>query len=288
MKNMPKQNFLFMCLILLIFSCSKPKDKVLFSSSRNGNSDIFVMDGNGKNIRPLTESSFEEWGPTWISENQISFLRQTKDSILRIEMDLTTRYELTPKHPSNCTLDDKNMLYSGKFEAYTCKKDIFIIDSTKRDTLNITSTLDGTANYPSWGHDGQNILFTSNHSGSNEIYMFALESKELSQLTNSESNNERGDLSPDGTFLVFSSDYFEKGNQDIVLKDLESGTLKNISESSGMELIARFSNDGTQIFYGSNQDGNWEIYLYNLKNETHTRLTTNKAFDGDPRILNIK
>jgi len=285
---MLKRNFLSLFAILLIYSCSKPKEEILFSSSRNGNSDIFIMDQDGKNVQQITESSFEEWGPTWISENQISFLRQTKDSILRIEMDLTTKYELALHHPYNCILDDKNMLYSGKFEAYTCNKDIFIIDTAIQDTINITGTLDGIANYPSWDHDGQNVLFTSNHSGSNEIYKYTVDSKELSQLTNSEANNERGDLAPSGKLLVYSSDYFEDGNQDIVLKDLESGTLKNISESSGMELIARFSNDGTKIFYGSNKDGNWEIYVYHLKNETHTRLTANEAFDGDPRILKTK
>ena len=114
---MLKRNFLSLFAILLIYSCSKPKEEILFSSSRNGNSDIFIMDQDGENVQQITESSFEEWGPTWISENQISFLRQTKDSILRIEMDLITKYELALHHPYNCILDDKNMLYSGKFEA---------------------------------------------------------------------------------------------------------------------------------------------------------------------------
>ena len=55
-----------------------------------------------------------------------------------------------------------------------------------------------------------------------------------------------------------------------------------------MELIARFSNDGRKIYFGTNQDDNWEIYVYDLDTEMQTRLTNNKEFDGDPRILKIE
>ena len=134
----------------------------------------------------------------------------------------------------------------------------------------------------------QSLIFTSNHLGSNQLFQYDIESKQTLQLTNSNSNNERGELSPNRKLLVYSSDYFEKGNQDIVVKDLENGEVKNITNSPGMDLIARFSNDGKNIYFGTNKDGNWEIYIYNLDTEKQTRLTNNEAFDGDPRILKTK
>ena len=273
---------------LLISSCSQNKEQLLFSSSRNGNSDIFIMDVNGENKRALTHSEFEEWGPTWINQGEISFLRQTGDSIYRVKLNLKTKKESRLKHPSNCTLDDKNILYSGQFELYICKNDIFIFNSKTQNTTNITHEMEGVANYPSWSYDGKSIVFTSNHLGTNQLFEYNIESKQTLQLTDSNSNNERGELSPNRRLLVYSSDYFEKQNQDIVLKDLESGEIKNLSMSPGMELIARFSSDGNKIFFGTNKDANWEIYVYDLISENQTRLTNNEEFDGDPRILKSK
>lgn len=275
-------------LILLISSCTPKKESVLFSSSRNGNSDVFIMDSDGKNKKALTQAESEEWGPTWINKNEISFLRQTEDSIFRVKLNLKTKKESRLSHPTKCLLDDKNILYSNDLEAYTCKNDIFIFNSTTNETINITSNLEGVANYPSWSHDGKSLVFTSNHLGTNQLFQYDVDSKKTLQLTQSNSNNERGELSPNGKFLVYSSDKFEKGNQDIVLKDLSSGNIKNISKSPGMELIARFSNDGKKIYFGTNKDKNWEIYIYKLDTEKETRLTNNKEFDGDPRILKNK
>ncbi|MEO1030478.1 MAG: hypothetical protein AAFX55_03685 [Bacteroidota bacterium] len=285
---MIKQFTFLLCSILLFSGCSQKKENLLFSSSRHGNSDIFIMDTDGGHIRALTQTDFEEWGPTWINENEISFLRQTKDSIFRIKLNLKTNKESKLKHPTNCLLDDKNVLYSGQLELYTCNSDIFLFNSKTNKTISITDNMEGVANYPSWSYDGKSVVFTSNHLGINQLFEYEIDSKNVIQLTNTNANNERGELSPNRKFLVYSSDYFEKGNQDIVFKDLENGKIKNLSKSLGMELIARFSNGGKKIFFGTNKDGNWEIYVYDIGTERQTRLTNNKEFDGDPRILKSK
>lgn len=284
---MIKNIYYLFVISILVSACSKPKERILFSSSKNGNSDIFIMDFDGKNKAVLTKSKFEEWGPTWINENEISFLRQVKDSIFRIKLHLKTKEETNLAHPSTCILNDKNVLYSlkNKFKLYSCKQDIFIVNSKTKAIKNITKNIDGNARYPSWSNNGKSILYTSNHLGNNQIFKYTVSSEKLTQLTETNANNERGELSPNNKNLVYSSDYFEKGNQDILIKYLETGEIKNISNSPGMELIARFSNDGNMLFYGSNKDGNWEIYAYNIETQMHSRLTNNQVFDGDPRIL---
>lgn len=245
------------------------------------------MDANGKNQTALTQTEIEEWGPTWINENEITFLRQIGDSIVRIKLDLKTKKETQLQHPTNCILDDKNVLYSmsSNHQLYSCKNDIFIINKDTDELLNITENIQGNALYPTWSNNGKNVVYTSNHLGSNDIFRYEIKSKKITQLTNSIHNNERGELSPNGKLLVYSSDYFEKGNQDIVIKNLETDNIENISKSPGMDLIARFSNDGKTIYYGSNKDGNWEIYSFDIENKKLTRLTKNNEFDGDPRVL---
>ena len=284
---MSKPILILFLFVLVAQSCSQSEELIIFSSSRNGNTDIFKMDTDGQNVVALTTSDFEEWGPTWINAEEISFLRQTKDSILRIKLNLSTLEESRLEHPSNCILDDKNMLYSSQPNTYlyTCKNDIFVVDSKGSTTINITASTDGFASYPSWSNDGNKVIYTSNHLGSNEVFCYDLATKAVAQLTSSKSNNERGELSPDGQYLAYSSDASEKGNQDIILKNLKTNDQTNITNSPGMELIARFSGDGYSVYYGSNKDGNWEIYSYNIETKQSYRLTNNAGFDGDPRIL---
>lgn len=284
---MVKKITCFLLLVLLLTAFKTNKEQILFSSSRNGNSDIYIMDSDGKNQTALTQNQFEEWGPTWINDNEISFLRQTKDSIFRIKLNLKTGEESKLKHPTNCILDDKNILYSTltQNELYSCKDNIFIFYPKNNNLKNITENLNGSARYPSWSNDGNSVIFTSNHLATNELFLYNLDTEKILQLTDSDSNNERGELSPNGKLLAFSSDRFEKGNQDILIKNLENGNVKNISKGSGTELIARFSKNGKKLYYGTNKDGNWEIYSYDLETEKQSRLTNNAEFDGDPRIL---
>jgi len=281
----------YILLVSLLFTaCKTYKGDILFSSSRNGNSDIYIMDADGENQLALTNNKFEEWSPTWINKNEISFLRQNEDSIYRIKLNLKTKKESKLQHPTNCILDDKNILYSTTkhYYLYSCENDIFIFNQKNKELKNITQTLKGKARYPSWTNDGKSVIYTSNHLGTNEIFLYEVNTGKALQLTDSDSNNERGELSPNKKLLVYSSDYFEKGNQDILIKNLKSGEIKNISKSSGMELIARFSKDGKKLYFGTNKDNNWEIYLHDLDTNNDIQLTKNNEFDGDPRVLKNK
>ncbi|GAB5554541.1 MAG: hypothetical protein Sapg2KO_41320 [Saprospiraceae bacterium] len=243
------------------------------------------MDKKGNRVSQITANTLEEWGPTWISKNEISFLRQEAKEIKIISLNLRTNQESTIKHPANCTIDDKNILYSkmNKTKLYACNGDVFIEDYPTGTPVNLTKNMEGQSNYLDWV-DEQSIIFTNNQTGNNEVYYYNITNKKLKNLTNSPANDERGSISPNGEFLVFSSDRYEKGNQEILLLNLENQEILNISKSEGTELIGRWNKDGKRIYFGSNKDGNWEIYAYQISNQKTTQLTFNDAFDGDPRV----
>lgn len=271
--------------LLVLFEFTSPAERILFSSGRDGNSNIYTMDRNGDNVQRITESEYEEWGPVWVSENEVSFLRQKENIINLVLLNLDTGKEQLIEHPSNCLIDDKNIQYSktDKAQLYTCKGDVFLLKTPNTVPVNLTKEFKGQSLYAEW-IDKEHILFTNNEEGNNELYQLNINTKESANLSNNLANDERGSISPDGKYLLYSSDRYEKGNQEIILQRLSDNTTKNISESNGTELIARWNKDGNRIYYGSNKDGNWEIYSYEIENGTTTRLTKNEAFDGDPRI----
>jgi len=270
--------------LLILAACTSPEKRLLFSSNRNGNSDIYLMNFNGSDVERVTDSNLEEWGAVWINKDEISFLRQNGKSIKRIKLNLKTKLEEELGHPDICILDDKNALYniSSGDQLFVCDGDLYY--QVDQKAINLTENIDGAVNYPSWAPKGDMVIITSNHNGSNDIYSINIKSKELTQLTDNSSNNERGEISPNGQLLVFSTDRYEKGNQDIALINLKTKELSRLTNSKGFDLIARWAGNNEDLFIGSNKDGNWEIYSLNIKANKLVRLTNNDSFDGDPRI----
>ena len=279
------QRIVSLLIVISFLGSCATTDRVLFSSSRNGNSDIFLMDSEGKNLQQITEEQTEEWGPVWINENEISYLSQNGETITLIRHNLETGAKTTIDHPSNCMLDDKNLVYSKNAERllYPCKGEIYLLDQKTGSTQNLTEKMEGVANYPAWGKNDQQVTFTSNHEGNNEVYLLNTKTAELKNLTNNPANDERGDISKNGKYLVFSSDRFNKGDQDLVIWNLKKGEQVAEIKSIGMQLIARWSPREKAIYYGSNKEGYWEIYSYHLKEKRTLRMTNSQSFDGDPR-----
>lgn len=268
-------------------SCQQQKasENILFSSSRNGNSDIFFMNADGANVAPIINTSYEEWGATFIDSQNITFLRQVKDSVFRFNFNLITLEEEEAKQLGTCYLDDKNVIYSKNGDyAFSCQFGIFIKkkDESIFRALNLGNR--NTPKYLAWSFDGKSILYTDDLTGSNDVYAIHIETQKIDNLTRSDANDERGELSPDGNYLVFSSNRHNKSDQDIFILNLQTREFENISNSKGYDLIARWDLDGKSILYGSNKDGNWEIYRYTLEDKSSKRLTNNDAFDGDPRV----
>lgn len=278
---------LIICMLLTVIGCnsSQIKERILYSSSPNGNSDIFFMNSDGSEKIPLIQTEFEEWGATFMDNDNISFLRQIKDSVFRYRYNLKLQKEYPLAQMGLCYLNDKNAVYNqnGDF-VFSCGLGLFL--KRKEESIFRAISIDNKnkINYLSWSFDGKKVLFTDNQTGSNDVYMVDVNTMKVDNLTHSEFNDERGDLSPDGKFLVFSSNRHDKADQDLFVLNLETRELENITNAKGYQLIGRWSRDGQYIYYGGNQDGNWEIYRYQLKNKTTERLTYDPNFDGDPRV----
>jgi len=281
------KNLFLLTLLMLLMGCqeSETSDNILFNSSRNGNSDLFLMDTNGSNAQAIINSSYDEWGAVFIDAQNITFLRQVNDSVKRFNFNLETKKEVEIPHPGTCYLDDKNVVYSKNGDyAFGCNGALYLKKKSESQFSMLNVGTRNTPNYLAWSFDGKSILYTDNITGSNDVYAINIETSAIQNLTNSDSNDERGDLSPDGKLLVFSSNRHNKSDQDLFILNLETKEIQNITNSAGYDLIGRWDLDGKSILYGSNKDGNWELYRYNLVDKSTKRLTVNDAFDGDARV----
>ena len=89
----------------------------------------------------------------------------------------------------------------------------------------------------------------------------------------SESDEREPDWSPDGTQIVYrATPAEEQRNSNGDIRVLNVVTLNSINLGiEGRSPV--WSPDGTQLAYMSDESGRWQIYIYDLKSRSKTRLT---------------
>lgn len=283
---------LIIALLSILFWTSTPDSKeiLVFASDRSGSSNLYISDSNGKNLKQITFGSTPKWSPRVINRNEVSFLQQDGDDVVRRKLNLKTGVIKRLNQPTFCKLDDKNAQISpnGKHLLFQCGNDVFVSNLRMRKSVNLTNST-GAKNFkPAWFPDSKTIAFSTDRDGNQEIYQIGIDGKGLKNLTNSPGNDEAPAISPDGKKMLFSSGRDGKRNREIYLLNLSSGIARNMTATPDWELIAHWGNDSKTFYFGSNRDGNWEIYRSDIENKNPIRITNNPAFDGDPRVLPLK
>ena len=153
----------------------------------------------------------------------------------------------------------------------------------------------------SFSHDGQWVVFTSDRSGSADIFRVRVDGRDLERLTDSRAFDDQAALSPDNRALAFVSSRGD-GSTDIYIMDLERRDVRNLTKAPGGDFRPSWSLDGQTIAFSSDRStgfphqdfpdpaGNWEhvqaasIYLINADGTGLRPLTTNpEMMTGSPR-----
>jgi CSLREA domain-containing protein len=140
--------------------------KIAFTSDRDGNSEIYVMNADGSGQTRLTNNSVRDDYPTWSPDgSKIAFIRQN-GSVLSINLmnaDGTNQTELTTftiGSTQSYPYERFGMSWSpdGTKIAFQDSTDIFTINIDGSNRINLTNGQ--FFNYePSWSPDGLRIAF---------------------------------------------------------------------------------------------------------------------------------
>jgi serine/threonine-protein kinase len=122
-------------------------------------------------------------------------------------------------------------------------------------------TDEGKAWYANWTPDGHRLVFNWTKSGQPNLYWQPEDaSSTMERLTTSDYRQDAGSWSPDGTTLAFVEIHPDT-KSDILLLDLKSRRIAPFLNSRAEELYPEFSPDGRWMAYGSDESGQWEVYV---------------------------
>jgi TolB protein len=140
--------------------------------------------------------------------------------------------------------------------------------------------------YPAISPDGKWVVFHSNRSGKQAIYIMDTAGKNLKQLTDFGWSEGTAKWSPDGNRMVFSADP-EPDNSEIFIINKDGSGLKRLTHTKGDDSHPAWSGDGKKIIFNSARTSPdlslpWnrqyhEIFEMNADGTGIRQITTNKT-----------
>ena len=153
--------------------------EVVYTSRRDGNNEIYIMDSSGASPQRLTNDPSDNFAPVWSPDGtQIAFLSDRDNA-------------------------------TGIYSIYLMKVNGSDVKRLTNDNGN-----DNDNDYtPAWSPDGKQIVFRSVQNGQSDIYIIGADGSGLVNLTNNPAEDWSPSWSPDGKWIAFQSN--RDGNWEI-------------------------------------------------------------------------
>ena len=178
--------------------------KLVFTSKRDGDLDIYTMDGNGKNVKRLTNELGYDGGPFWSYDG--------KQIVYRAYHPQTDK-----EKADYIALLKQNLIRPTVLDIWVMNAD----GSNKRQVTHLNKASFAPYFFP----DGKRIIFSSNVADPKgrdfDLYMINTDGTGLERITYNDTFDGFPMFSPDGKKLVFASNRNAKtrGDTNIFIAD---------------------------------------------------------------------
>jgi TolB protein len=264
--------------------------KIVFSSDRDGDFEIYSMNPDGSELTQLTFNDVADGYPGGSSDGLrivFSSFRDGNWEIYAMNADGTGQTRLTDNPADDegggWSPDGTKIVFSsdrdGKFE-------IYVMNADGTGQTRLTNNLVNDLN-PAWSPDGTKIAFDRGDANSAEIFVMNPDGTGETQLTFNYCQDVMPNWSPDGTKIAYRCDGAGGWMEIFVMNADGSGQL-NLTNHPDLASDPAWSPDGTQLIFASNRDDPdpyadpfiLQIYTMNADGSDQTRVAFSDAWDS--------
>ncbi|MHB0965884.1 MAG: WD40 repeat domain-containing serine/threonine protein kinase [Bellilinea sp.] len=275
--------------------------QIAFSSDRTGSMQVWLMNTDGSQQRPLTNLPDGACKPAWSPDGaKLAFISPCKERKDRYDgskifvLDVTNESAPYPLPVPPSPAEDYDPVWSpdGNRIAFSSTRagnpDVFVFNLKDQSLIQLTNNR-APEKYPVWSPSGTQIAFVRDISYS-QLWIMSDTGQYQSRFSVSgEVNDMWPNWSPDGNYILFSQLNSANVPWLVSLRYEDRNTTNSTripprgQPDVGPVAQANISPDGNWIAYESWPDGsNHDIYLMTINGSNKMRLTTDKDFDFGP------
>ena len=263
--------------------------RIVFTSYRNGQYDIYKMDPAGQNVVRLTTSPASEAEPAWSADNKrvalvrprVNAANQTWRDIYIVNADGSNGHWARPTAPANFELSHPSWSPDGSKLAVTMSLNgVYYVSRLILATGQLSAYSTGYGGLPgTW----------ATYTKSGQIVYLGPTRKTVNRINGDGSGNKilftstqtivQPTLSPDGTKLLFVRMVDEVLlNSEIFLRSLSTGTTTKLTNSPGPDMMPT----GSNIAFMSGRTGIGQVWTMNTTGGNLTWVTHTTTGEGSP------
>lgn len=267
-----------------------PNGRIAFSSSRDGNAEIYVINGDGAFPINLTQSASIDRDPVFSPDGTRIAFASDRDGDFEIYTMSAAGGPLT-KLTSNSS-DDLEPAWSPNGARIVFRSDrdgnneIYKMNADGSSQVRLTSN---TASdfAPSFSPDGAEIAFQRFTSGTavgqgNEIFKMNADGQGQINLTANAAavNDGSPEWSPDGSRIAFQSN--RNGDFDIYTMTATGSSVTRLTTHVAADRNPVWSPSGSHLAFESERDGSSQIYTMTANGSGQARRTSGNATELTP------
>jgi TolB protein len=176
-------------------------ERVAFTTTRDGDAEIYTMRPNGTDLKRLTFNKADDLSPVWSpTGKQLAFTsdRGGGPQIYIMDADGGNTHRLTFSGDYNTS---PSWSPKGDWIAYVCRDGdrrlkICADRADGQESVRITESGPWDDESPSWAPNGRELMFTSNRTGKNQIFAIRSDSAGLIRITSNGANSTSPSWSP--------------------------------------------------------------------------------------------
>lgn len=287
----PTTYFFTSLILLLTFSVSfklrtsTPKGTLLFTSTRDGNWEVYTMNANGSAQKNLSNHPFADYGLGWSPDGRYILFYSNRDGnedIWRMGADGSNPVNLT-KHPAGeraaaWSPDGKEIVFISDRDGEERELYLMNTDGTEQRRVSFYKSY---IECPSWLADGSGMMFTmmvkdktdTGYVNNGDIHQISKDGKKLKRLSYKKGFDSGASFSPNFKQIAFYGPTDNK-SYDIFLMDTDGSNISNLTNDAIEDYSPSWSPDGEWIAYTSGSKGKYDVWMIHVPSKEKVQLTS--------------